>query len=88
MMGEWKLLWATDVGAHYEAEHMGMEVFASKKDAENHPLVKECHEKAIPIIVFVPFEKEDKVVATVGTLDMVNTLNMRSFILDRDKNEQ
>ena len=83
MNGEYKLLWATDVGAHHEAEHMGMEVFACKADAEAHPLVTECGERPIPIIVFVPFEGEDTVLAASKALQVVNTLNMRSTILER-----
>ena len=87
MKGEFKLLWATDVGAHFEAEHMGMEVFPSKSDAENSELVKECGEKAIPIIVFVPFESEERVIAAADVFETVNLLNMRSVILDRKEKE-
>ena len=83
MNGEYKLLWATDVGAHFEAEHMGMEVFASKSDAMNHPLVNECGERPVPIIVFVPFEDEDTVLSAAKALDVVNTLNMRTALLER-----
>ena len=61
MQGEYKLLWATDVSAHYECEDIGMDVFASKADCEATALVKEGGEKAIPIIVFVPLLEENKV---------------------------
>ena len=75
MIGEFKLLWATDVGAQLEAEHIGMEVFASKSAAEESELVKECHEKAIPIIVFVPNMPEAEVVASAGMLEVFNDIN-------------
>ena len=77
MNGEFKLLWATDVGAQLEAEHMGMEVFANKTDADASVLVAECGETAIPIIVFVPSPSmtEDQVLATRSMLEVFNDLN-------------
>ena len=74
MNGEFKLLWATDVGAQLEAEHMGMEVFASKADAEASELVAECGERAIPIIVFVPYMEEDVVIAASKSFDVFNDI--------------
>ena len=75
MKGEFKLLWATDVGAQLEAEHMGMDVFASKADALASDLVVECGEHPIPIIVFVPSMAEADVVAAAGALELVNDLS-------------
>ena len=75
MNGEYKLLWATDVGARLEAEFIGMEVFASEAAAEESDLVKECHEKAIPIVVFVPaIGEEEKLVAAYNPLEIVNDI--------------
>ena len=75
MNGEYKLLWATDVGAQLEAEFIGMEVFASKADAEASELVSECGEKAMPIIVFVPKGlKEDEVISAFAALEIVNDI--------------
>ena len=74
MQGEYKLLWATDVSAHYEAEEIGMEVFASKSDCEASDLVREGGEKAIPIIVFVPALDENKVLDVHDTLQVFNEI--------------
>ena len=84
MKGEFKLLWATDVGAHFEAEHMGMEVFASKKDAEASELVSECQEKPVPIIVFVPFEDEKTVLETAKVLELFNDLNAAARLAEKE----
>ena len=88
MNGEYKLLWATDVGAQLEAEFIGMEVFASKADASASELVSECGEIPVPIIVFVPRgATEEEVLAAAKGLSTVNDLNLaiRMAELDEDK---
>ena len=55
LKGEFKLLWMSDVEAHYEVEHCGAELFASKGAAErDHPVIRESTEEAVPVLVFVP----------------------------------
>ena len=75
MKGEFKLLWATDVGAHFEAEHVGLEVFPSKAACEASDLVVECGERAVPVVFFVPFEDEETVLAAAKAFELVNVLN-------------
>ena len=74
MNGVFKLLWATDVGAQLEAEHMGMEVFPNKAEAEAIELVRDCGERAIPIIVFVPNMEEDVVIAASKSFSVFNDI--------------
>ena len=76
MRGEYMLLWATDVGAHYEAPHVGMEVFPSEAAALASDLVVECGERPVPIIVFVPDVTGSlDTVALAETLERFNDLN-------------
>ena len=71
LKGEFKLLWMSDVEAHYEVEHLGAELFPSKEAAEkNHPVIKNCSEEAIPVLVFVPYSAtESEVVSAAQDLN-------------------
>jgi hypothetical protein len=74
--GEFKLLWATDVAAIHEAEHIGMQVYESKKACEASDMV-ECGEEAMPIIVFVPASNmtATEVSTIYSHISMINQFN-------------